>query len=58
MTLDTVLCIIDRLKESGTKNIVFTGGGEPLFNPEVTLAGMSLAKKNNMNVGLYTNGVC
>lgn len=39
------------------KNVVFTGGGEPLSNAEVTLQGMKIAKQNDMNVCLYTNGL-
>lgn len=56
MTKDTMDIVINRLVEAGTKYIIFTGGGEPLCNVEVTLHGMNVARKNNMGICLYTNG--
>lgn len=57
MSLGTMEIVIQRLVEAGVKNVVFTGGGEPLSNAEVTLQGMKIAKRNDMNVCLYTNGL-
>ena len=56
MTKETMDIVINRLIQAGTKYIVFTGGGEPLCNAEVTLHGMNLAQKNDMCICLYTNG--
>ncbi len=57
MNAETVKIIIDKLSATKVKNIVFTGGGEPLLNSDVTLFGMEYAKRQKMNVGLYTNGM-
>lgn len=56
MSPNTIIEIIDKLDDIGTRNVVFTGGGEPLINSETTISGMRLAKAKNMSVGLYTNG--
>lgn len=56
MSKETMDKVINKLYNAGTKNIVFTGGGEPLSNSEVTLYGMDLAKKYNLTFGLYSNG--
>lgn len=56
MSRETMDIIINKLHKAGTKNIVFTGGGEPLSNSEVTLFGMELAKEKKLTFGLYTNG--
>ena len=37
------------------KGLVFTGGGEPLYNKD-TLNAISYAKKKGINIGLVTNG--
>jgi len=50
------LCV-DRLAEGGVKNVLFTGGGEPLMNREVVLMAMQRARALGCNVALYTNGV-
>lgn len=55
MDLDAMKTIIQKLSSSSVENIVFTGGGEPLFNKN-TIKGIKYAKSLNMNVGLYTNG--
>lgn len=57
MSIEFMQTVIERLYSAGTKNVVFTGGGEPLLNKDVTLYGMQLAKEKYMNVGLYTNGM-
>lgn len=57
MDKETMKKVIDRLYEAKTNNVVFTGGGEPLYNSKVTLYGMRYAKEKGMNVGIYTNGL-
>lgn len=57
MSMESMQTIIERLYVAGTCNVVFTGGGEPLVNKDVTLYGIHLAKEKHMNVGLYTNGM-
>lgn len=57
MSMECMQTIIEKLYAVGTYNVVFTGGGEPLINKDVTLYGMLMAKKKNMNIGLYTNGM-
>ncbi|MBT3865759.1 radical SAM protein [Candidatus Woesearchaeota archaeon] len=56
MSHKTMEIALDRLAEGGVKNILFTGGGEPLRNKRVTLEGMKRAKRNGNIVALYTNG--
>ena len=56
MSEDVMMFSLDRLVEGGVKNILFTGGGEPLINKS-TLKGMRHAKNNGNVVALYTNGV-
>lgn len=45
-----------QLKEAGVKGVIFTGGGEPLFN-RYTYRLMREAKKLGFSIGLFTNGV-
>ena len=56
MTLESAKKIIDGLKSGGVKNILFTGGGEPFVNPDVTIKGMFYAKEKGLTIGLYSNG--
>lgn len=44
------------IRDMGVKSITFTGGGEPLMNPNIREMIM-LAVKADMRVGLVTNGV-
>lgn len=46
---------LDKLAEGGVRNILFTGGGEPLMHP-LTIQAMEHAKRNGNVVALYTNG--
>ena len=56
MDWETMKTSLDRLKEGGLKAIIFTGGGEPLTNPN-TIRGMRYAKEVlGLKVALYTNG--
>lgn len=56
MSKDNMKLILTRLAEGGVRNIIFTGGGEPLCNLEGTLCGMSICKQLGLNFGIYTNG--
>ncbi|MFC1576829.1 radical SAM protein [Candidatus Omnitrophota bacterium] len=51
---DDMKLYIDRFKESGVKEMVFTGGGEPLAN-EFTIEAMRYAKDIGLDVVLFTN---
>src|SRR3990172_1893117 len=47
--------IVDEIIELGTKSITFTGGGEPITNPE-TIKMIPYIKKKGVSVALVTNG--
>lgn len=47
--------ILIQLKDAGQKAIVFSGGGEPLMNPD-TPAAVHYAKLLELDVGFITNG--
>lgn len=51
----TTLNLINDLSEAGVKSVTFTGGGEPLMNPDVVKA-LYKVKDMGMEVGLVTNG--
>jgi len=54
--MNTYISLIGELQQMGTKSITFTGGGEPLLNPNFnTMASMAFAL--GFQVGLVTNGV-
>ncbi|MBF0494220.1 MAG: radical SAM protein, partial [Candidatus Omnitrophica bacterium] len=55
MSLESMKAYIDKIKASGAKEVVFTGGGEPLLNPH-TIDAMRYAKSVGLDVVLYTNG--
>ncbi|MBL0059630.1 MAG: 4-alpha-glucanotransferase [Elusimicrobia bacterium] len=55
MSLADMKHYIDDLAQNGVKGIVFTGGGEPLLNPN-TIEGLRYAKAKGLDVGLFTNG--
>lgn len=48
--------LVQKLSDAGVRNLVVTGGGEPLMNPEATLAGLKKARECGLKTGLYTNG--
>lgn len=56
MNWDTLRAVIDRLAEGGCRGVVFTGGGEPLTNPN-TIQGIRYARERGMEPALYTNGI-
>lgn len=56
MSEQTMDIVIDKLYQSGMKNLVITGGGEPLANPNVVLHSLKKAKKLGISTCLYTNG--
>lgn len=47
--------IIYQIKEFGGKGLTFTGGGEPLCNPD-TIKAVEYAKKIGLDIGFITNG--
>lgn len=56
LDIDTYISAIGELHKLGTRSITFTGGGEPLMNPNFnTMVSMALAL--GFQVGLVTNGV-
>lgn len=56
LDLDQYISAVGDLSKMGTKSITFTGGGEPLLNPNYnTMAKM--AKSLGFQIGLVTNGV-
>lgn len=57
MDIETMLCVIRRLHEGKVENVLITGGGEPLTNSAVTIAGMTEARRLGMKSALYTNGL-
>jgi len=56
MSLDMYLELIGDLKDIGVKSITFTGGGEPLMNPNFNEMAEE-AYKLGFELGLITNGI-
>ena len=56
LDLDVYISLIGELSRMGTKSITFTGGGEPLMNPNFNLM-VKMAKSLGFQIGLVTNGV-
>jgi len=54
--MDMYISLIGELQQMGTKSITFTGGGEPLMNPNFNMM-VSIAKSLGFQIGLVTNGV-
>lgn len=48
--------IIDQIKEFAGRGLTFTGGGEPLCNPD-TLDVLQYAKNTGLEIGFITNGL-
>lgn len=57
MSIEIMKTALEKLYNAGTRNIVFTGGGEPLTNSIVTLNGIKIAKDKGFVTCLYTNGL-
>ncbi|HII15623.1 MAG TPA: radical SAM/SPASM domain-containing protein [Nanoarchaeota archaeon] len=55
MTGGIMKLTLDKLAEGGVRNILFTGGGEPLMHP-LAIEAMEHAKRNGNVIALYTNG--
>lgn len=51
---DTVMNLIDELANLGTRDIYFTGGGEPFMHPEI-LDFMRYIKSKGIRLGMSTN---
>ena len=56
LELDTYISLIGELHNIGTRSLTFTGGGEPLMNPNFNLM-VKMALALDFEVGLVTNGV-
>lgn len=52
----TMQQIIRRMHDARVRNVLLTGGGEPLLNPQATIAGLAETKRLGMICALYTNG--
>src|SRR3990167_2825275 len=50
-----VLRIIKELSDAGVRGLIFTGGGEPLCNPQ-TVNAVKYAHKQGLDIGFITNG--
>ena len=55
MTVDTMKKIVSVLKEWKTEAVCFSGGGEPLMNPNAHVL-LSMLYDNKIKVGIVTNG--
>jgi len=56
LDLDLYISAVGELHKMGTRSITFTGGGEPLMNPNYNLMA-KMAKSLGFQIGLVTNGV-
>ena len=52
---DVLKSMLDSMKAMGVKAINWTGGGEPLLNPE-TIKAIQYAKEIGLDQGIFTNG--
>lgn len=56
LSFNDIKDILKQIKDFGGRGVTFTGGGEPLCNPD-TIKGVKLAKKIGLDVGFITNGI-
>jgi len=56
LDLELYISLVGELHKMGTRSITFTGGGEPLMNPNFNLM-VKIAKSLGFQIGLVTNGV-
>jgi MoaA/NifB/PqqE/SkfB family radical SAM enzyme len=56
LDLQMYISLIGELQQMGTRSITFTGGGEPLMNPNFNLMA-KMAKSLGFQIGLVTNGL-
>lgn len=56
LSLEQVIKILDICAERGTKAITWTGGGEPLMNPDINEM-LNYASELGIKSGLVTNGI-
>jgi radical SAM protein with 4Fe4S-binding SPASM domain len=55
LCLDTMKKLLKEMRDAGTKAINWTGGGEPLMNPN-TIEAIKYAKEIGLDQGIFTNG--
>lgn len=55
MTPEIATTVFSKMKDSGVKSVVFSGGGEPLDSP-FALEIFKIAKENGIQMGMYTRG--
>lgn len=55
LCLDTMKKLLKDMKDGGTKAVNWTGGGEPLMNPN-TIQAIQYAKEIGLDQGIFTNG--
>ncbi len=48
--------IVNEICEMGTREILISGGGEPLLTPQITLGIMRISKRYNLKGRIITNG--
>jgi MoaA/NifB/PqqE/SkfB family radical SAM enzyme len=56
LDLNIYVSLLGELQQMGTRSITFTGGGEPLMNPNFNLMA-KMAKSLGFQIGLVTNGL-
>lgn len=56
MDKDTMMLLLEKLKDGGVNDVLFTGGGEPLLSKSTPNAMRYAHDVLGMRVGLYTNG--
>lgn len=55
LCLDAMKKMLKEMKDGGTKAVNWTGGGEPLMNPN-TIDAIKYAKELGLSQGIFTNG--
>ena len=52
---DKLLDVFNQLSEAGVKSVTFTGGGEPLIHPDISLF-LRFVRERGMQTAIVTNG--
>jgi radical SAM protein with 4Fe4S-binding SPASM domain len=55
MSRENMELVLQRMADGGVRGVIFTGGGEPLMNPN-TAFGLEHARTLRLQSGLFTNG--